>query len=452
MNVLFLSSMLWDETGGAYAPTQLALQLSKRGHRVLFLEHRASRTRDTRGMEIPITSLEELGVPPVLLALAWRGAPIGSLEKIFAPLTQWIEKYRAANEPCISVLNAPFAPLARLIPFLQTRDFWFVYYPQDNYVAMFDLGMRQFNPRLENALVAHSDLNLALAQPVAEKLKSSGRDVFVLPDAVDPTEFQNATTTAPNIARGECTLGMWGSLIAPMVDSVLLREIAERQPRWTIQLIGPHHPPPHYPSVYEQLRDVPNIYFHGPVAHAELKTYARAFDVCLIPAPDNEMSRGRDPLKLYEYLACYKPVVATHMPQLAHAPYTRVASNATECIDAIEHARTESIDTSVIDSFLAQHTWSQRAETFLELMQTLIQQLRARFGALDATELEHLAQAQPVGVVAADEWQALVNIVNEHADLKQEIVMLQKWALELERQQRAHEQSLSTRVRRIFAG
>ncbi len=458
MNVLFLSSMLWDETGGAYAPTQLALQLSKRGHRVLFLEHRASRTRDTRGLNIAITSLEELGVPPLLISLAWRGVHIDSLEKIFAPLAEWLEKNCARDEPSIAILNAPFAPLARLIPFLQTRDFWTVYYPQDNYGAMFELGMHQFNPRLEEILVTRSDLNLALAQPIAEKLKASGRDVFVLPDAVDPTEFQNAAMIAPNVVRGqECTIGMWGSLVAPMVDSALLREIAERQPRWTIHLIGPHHPPPQYPSVYEQLRDVPNIFFHGPIAHSELKTYARAFDVCLIPAPDNAMSRGRDPIKLYEYLACYKPVVATHMPQLAHAPYVCVASNAAECINAIEHARAEVIEPRVIDLFLAQHTWNQRAETFLELLQALIQEPRARFGAFEANEFEQLAQSQPVGVIASDEWQAVVNTVNEHSDLKREIAALQTWTLELERAQRVYEQSLSSkfdvisnRVRNLF--
>ncbi len=451
MNVLFLSTMAWDETGGTYAPTRLALELASRGHRVAFLEHRRSETRDTRGLNISIAGLEEFGVHPLAVMLAWRGVPLGALTEIFPRIEKWLDETFAANEPRIVVLNSPFAPFAQLLAFLQTRGAWCVYYAQDDYAAMFALGMNQFNPRLEDYLVTRADLNLALAEPVAKKLARFGRNVELVPDAVEPREFQNATHLPANVLRGaECTLGMWGSLIAPMVDAELLRALAQAKPQWAINLLGPYEPVPQAYSVYEPLAEFPNVRFHGRVPHAELKNYARAFDVCLIPAPDNEMSRGRDPIKLYEYLACYKPVVATHMPQLQGIPYVHIASGAQQAITEIERARQEHVELRVLDEFLKQHTWSQRADTFLELTARMLHQPRARYGAFDAAELEQIANAQPIARLEVREWQQLLAALGEHAQLKQEVAQLQQWAQELERANHAHEQSLTARFRKFI--
>lgn len=445
--------MLWAEAGGSYAPTRLALELAGRGHPVLFLEHRASTSRETRGLPIRIASLDEMGLPGLAIALAWRGVPLGSLDEITPRLAAWLDENETPNTARIAVLNAPFAPLARLVPFLQTRGYWIVYYPQDDYAAMFELGMHQFNPQLGEYLVAHADLNLALAAPVAEKLKRGGRTVELVPDAVEPSEFRDAFGDAPNVLRGaKCTLGFWGALMPPMVDGALVRALAEARPEWAINLLGPYEPPPQYLSLYEQLRHVPNIRFHGAVPRAELKQYARAFDVCIIPAPDNDMSRGRDPIKLYEYLAAYKPVVAAHMPQLRHTPYVRVVSNTDEFIAAVDAARRERIHARVLDEFLAQHTWGARAETFLELMEQMLRNARARVGTFDANELERLERAQPVGALAPSEWEGVMYSVREQPKLARELSAVQNWARELEAAQRAHQQTLPARVRGILTG
>lgn len=445
--------MLWNELGGSFAPTRLAYELAARGHRVLFLEHRASDTRNTRGLPISIASPDEFGLPPLAISLAWRGVPLGSLDEITPRLAQWLNENESQDarqhEARVAILNAPFAPFARLIPFLQARGYWIVYYPQDDYGAMFDLGMSQFNPRLEEYLVAHADLDLTLAPAVAEKWKQTGREAAVVPDAFDPREFENAAADAPNVLRGEVTLGFWGSIMTPMVDAELVRAVAQAKPQWTFNLLGPYGTSPQYPSLYEQLRDLPNVRFHGLVARSELKNYARAFDVCVIPAPDNAMSRGRDPIKLYEYLACYKPVIAAHMPQLQGAPYTHIAYTAEEFIAFVERARAESINQTVIDSFLAAHTWSMRAETLLQHLSSMTRQPRAQHGESDANELERLERAQPIGKLEASEWDALMYAVREHPKLARELTSVQQWARELEAAQLAPP-SLPTRLKELF--
>jgi glycosyltransferase involved in cell wall biosynthesis len=48
--------------------------------------------------------------------------------------------------------------------------------------------------------------------------------------------------------------------------------------------------------------------------YAEIPTYLAAADVCLLPAYNNETMRNIVPIKLYEYLAAGKPVIATKLP------------------------------------------------------------------------------------------------------------------------------------------
>src|SRR2546427_12017494 len=50
--------------------------------------------------------------------------------------------------------------------------------------------------------------------------------------------------------------------------------------------------------------------------YAEMPAYLSAADVCLLPAYKTETMRNIVPIKMYEYLAAGKPVIATRLPGL----------------------------------------------------------------------------------------------------------------------------------------
>ena len=54
-----------------------------------------------------------------------------------------------------------------------------------------------------------------------------------------------------------------------------------------------------------------NVFFLGARKEHELPAYIMAFDVAINPQLYNEITRGNYPLKIDEYLAMGKPVVAT---------------------------------------------------------------------------------------------------------------------------------------------
>jgi glycosyltransferase involved in cell wall biosynthesis len=61
----------------------------------------------------------------------------------------------------------------------------------------------------------------------------------------------------------------------------------------------------------ERLGQLPNVHFLGPRPYAALPAILEQFDVCLIPHTQDQLTLSMDPIKLYDYLACGKPIVST---------------------------------------------------------------------------------------------------------------------------------------------
>lgn len=74
------------------------------------------------------------------------------------------------------------------------------------------------------------------------------------------------------------------------------------------------------------------VVFTGTVPYSEVPKYISAMDVCLIPFKANTISYNALPLKLFEYMACKKPVISTEIPGVKHVAGDKVlyASNKDE--------------------------------------------------------------------------------------------------------------------------
>lgn len=80
-----------------------------------------------------------------------------------------------------------------------------------------------------------------------------------------------------------------------------------------------------------------NIVFTGTVPYTQLPKYISCMDVCVIPFKSNTVSQNSLPLKLFEYMACEKPVISTKLEGVMAAVQDRVlyVSNAEEYKDKI---------------------------------------------------------------------------------------------------------------------
>jgi len=62
----------------------------------------------------------------------------------------------------------------------------------------------------------------------------------------------------------------------------------------------------------EKLWNFPNAFYLGDKKYEFLPQYLASFDICIIPY-NKLRQHGVDPIKLYEYMAMGKPIVATNL-------------------------------------------------------------------------------------------------------------------------------------------
>ncbi|MEZ5099333.1 MAG: glycosyltransferase [Thermoleophilia bacterium] len=164
-------------------------------------------------------------------------------------------------------------------------------------------------------------------------------------------------------------LGFHGNFLGSKVDLGLLRGLAERLPQATLLLVGPARD--ETDAELQALAALPNVHWVGGKPYEELPAYVAAFDVGLIPYVANAYTRNVFPLKLYEYLAAAKPVVATGVPELAgREPDVLLVEGIDAAVAAVEAqlARDAPEDRARRTAIAAANTWEARTERLLGLV------------------------------------------------------------------------------------
>ncbi len=372
MDFVFFSSINWDDQGGAHRPTQLARAFARQNHRVLFVQIPAW-AQPTPTQNVQVTSLIELGLGESEIRRSWFGFDKADLEPVARELAACLAEFeRAPAGARTAIWTAPFVPFVRLFPLLVGRGYRTVYDCVDDFGGLYELRRYFANPAAEAFLARQVDLITGLSRTLVDKFCRSvpNARVELLPNGED-SGFRAREPAPPDLLRGQVTLGFWGTLADYAVDAKALAYVARARPDWAINLIGPYDLDRARPPVAEDLRDLPNVRLLGRRSHDTLMNYLSGFDVCLIPFPDNAFSRGRDPIKLYEYLSGYKPVVALNTPQLTDIPYVTVAHSPAEFLEQIQAASRVQVNKQVVDQFLQANSWEGRAEKLLALVSEL---------------------------------------------------------------------------------
>jgi glycosyltransferase involved in cell wall biosynthesis len=153
--------------------------------------------------------------------------------------------------------------------------------------------------------------------------------------------------------------------IASWIDLELIRDCALALPEWSFVLVGPTN------TALSELEAMPNVHCLGARDYEEVPGYVRAFDVCLAPFVSSALSESVNPLKVHEYLAAGKPVVATRMRELE--PFADVVRLEKRSVfpEAIEdEAIRDSADRAMQRRASVTRTWSDVAETILDLLES----------------------------------------------------------------------------------
>jgi glycosyltransferase involved in cell wall biosynthesis len=165
-------------------------------------------------------------------------------------------------------------------------------------------------------------------------------------------------------------IGFYG-LIEDWIDLDLIADLAERRPEWTFLMIGRLAVNP------GRLTSLSNVVFAGPQPYGSLPGWAKAFDVAIIPYRMTRQVVNSAPLKLREYLATGKPVVAVPAPEIERfAGLVRTAQGTEQFIQAIEDALAHDTEAERVRRIEATSamTWEARVSEVVEIVERRVRQ------------------------------------------------------------------------------
>jgi glycosyltransferase involved in cell wall biosynthesis len=240
----------------------------------------------------------------------------------------------------------------------------------------------------EERLLGLADIVLVVSPTLLATKSRYHPNVHLVRNGVDFDAFVRVTranvSPPPDIAMlPRPRIGYVGT-VNDKLDFELLRYIAEVLSTCSLVLVGPID---HRHSDVDSLQGagLDNVAFLGRKDVKDVPLYINACDVCLLPYKQNEWTHNIDALKLYEYLACGKPVVSMDLPTARmHGAVIRIADDREAFVAALKAALAES-DAAAVEQRLAvarQNTWDQRVALISELIaQALSSQSDKRSGA-----------------------------------------------------------------------
>jgi glycosyltransferase involved in cell wall biosynthesis len=343
-NAIIFSGVPLYDSGGAQRGAQLALELTRRGYFVTYIN--------------VYPSFEANGI--VYMDLDISMIELWEIEDF--DLSIYLERFKEVLQNTLVLLEFPHP---RFLPFVKTLkerepSMRVIYDLIDLWES--GLGWEWYTAETEKKIISHADVLICSAASLKTKLEHlSGRPVHLVPNGVNIDLFnkERHVKRPPDLPSSAPIIMYIGALWGQWFDWDLLREVSEAYGNASTVCIGDYKGQCPFP-----LR---NVYFLGLKPQQAIPGYLKYADVCIIPFKINEVTQAVNPLKVYEYLAMGKAVVATDMIELRGMPGVYNAKDHREFIDHISLALSAPADSTTVDEFVQASSWKQRVGRLLEL-------------------------------------------------------------------------------------
>ena len=206
----------------------------------------------------------------------------------------------------------------------------------------------------------------AVSQVILDRLEPTG-PTAVVPNGIEPEEWAGPPPPQPAwfAAVPGPRLVYVGTLDSRLdVDGVLA--LARARPDLHQVLVGAVGDAAHVAP----LTGVPNVHVHRHVGRGEVVAVLRSADACLIPHQRTALTEAMSPLKLYEYLAAGRPVLAVDLlPVRGLGPRVLLTERAADFVEVVDAALALGpAPEAERSAFLERHSWRAAHEAILDLV------------------------------------------------------------------------------------
>lgn len=225
----------------------------------------------------------------------------------------------------------------------------------------------------ENKLLRQADVIFTVSKTLYEPRKLVNPNTFLIPNGVEVEHFlKSRSLNLPlpdDIKHITKPIIGFAGVIHSFLDLDLIEYIAKARREWSVVMVGPVE------QNISRFNNLTNVYFLGLKPYSLLPNYLKGMDVCIVPWTTAEVAVAANPAKIFQYLACGKPIVASPSPELdGLSDIVKVAKNGEEFIKCISEALSEDnqelVSTRI--KIAKENTWDQRVERMLEIIYQLL--------------------------------------------------------------------------------
>jgi glycosyltransferase involved in cell wall biosynthesis len=223
---------------------------------------------------------------------------------------------------------------------------------------------------LESKLLKLADLVICSSQALADSARwnAAHRRVDVVRNGLDDSWLVHARESTDR-AAGQLVNAWYFGTIASWIDWTVIEHALKKLSQLHIHMAGPVESRPPFTH--------PRLHIYGAVHHSELPRLTRDADFFILPFLLNDLVRHVNPVKVYEYLALNRPVIAVDYTETRNfLPWISLYSTPDEFVALLgSEARSNyAIEPDHVEQkfrFLASNTWSSRVDEICDLLHSL---------------------------------------------------------------------------------
>ena len=220
-----------------------------------------------------------------------------------------------------------------------------------------------------------ADLVLVTARRLYDQYYPMRNDVILCPNGVNYEHFHITGKTIPEdmkpiVDQNKPIIGYYGAL-AEWFDYELYKSLAVARPDLYFVLIGPDLD---NSLGFSGLLSLSNVKWLGVKDYSELPACLQTFDIATIPFMVNEITNATSPIKMFEYMAGDKPIVATPINECLQTEGVLLAKTVEDFSQQIDLALALKVDKSylaTIRKVSLENTWEFRAKQIIDSINQL---------------------------------------------------------------------------------
>jgi glycosyltransferase involved in cell wall biosynthesis len=228
----------------------------------------------------------------------------------------------------------------------------------------------------DRELCSRADAVIVCSQRLEEiKQPLAAGKLHLIPNGVDADHYacvlQQSGRLPPDAAAWpRPVFGYTGTIHTDRLDIDLVESVARRLTAGSLVFIGPNHLSP---AIRQRLTATGKVIFRDAAPYQDVPQYMRAFDVSIVPHRVSEFVQSLQPIKLWEYLAAGKPIVATEVSGFRDYPeLVRLASGPEDFCRQLGLALSEDRSLAAKRQTVARaNSWKARVDAIENVLNSL---------------------------------------------------------------------------------